>query len=113
MLALLHNPPALSIMLHVDCWPMSHVAVFDTAFFHDFSVPRPMPSTATSPTDGIIRRYGDFMAPHRWRQRKRAAAFLGPPARRFELARLCCICGASAGDCPRPAGGNVDGPDTA
>jgi len=80
-LAPLHNPPALTgIEVARKLLPdVPHVAVFDTAFFHD------MPTAAsTYAIDSAlaqrwqIRRYGFHGTSHRYVS-ERAAAFLGRP----------------------------------
>ncbi|HCA53656.1 MAG TPA: acetate kinase, partial [Mycobacterium sp.] len=80
-LAPLHNPPAvLGIEVALRVLPdLPHVAVFDTAFFHDLP-----PSAATYAIDRDvaarwkIRRYGFHGTSHRFVS-EQAAAFLGSP----------------------------------
>jgi acetate kinase len=78
-LAPLHNPPAvLGIRVAVDALPdLPHVAVFDTAFFHDLP-----PAAATYAIDRDvarqwrIRRYGFHGTSHQYVS-EQAAQFLG------------------------------------
>jgi acetate kinase len=80
-LAPLHNPPALKgIEVARKLLPdVPHIAVFDTAFFHDMP-----PAAATYAIDREvaerwqIRRYGFHGTSHRYVS-ERAAAFLGRP----------------------------------
>jgi acetate kinase len=80
-LAPLHNPPAvLGIRVAREALPdLPHVAVFDTAFFHDLP-----PAAATYAIDRDvaarwhIRRYGFHGTSHEYVSRQ-AAAFLGEP----------------------------------
>lgn len=80
-LAPLHNPPALKgIEVARKLLPdVPHIAVFDTAFFHDLP-----PAAATYAIDRElaerwrIRRYGFHGTSHRYVS-ERAAAFLGRP----------------------------------
>ncbi|BBX75141.1 acetate kinase [Mycobacterium shinjukuense] len=80
-LAPLHNPPAvLGIRVARRLLPdVAHIAVFDTAFFHDLP-----PAAATYAIDRElaqtwrIRRYGFHGCSHRYVS-ERAAAFLGRP----------------------------------
>jgi acetate kinase len=81
VLAPLHNPPAVQgIEVARKMLPaVPHVAVFDTAFFHDLP-----PAAATYAIDRDlahkwrIRRYGFHGTSHRYVS-ERAAAFLGRP----------------------------------
>jgi acetate kinase len=80
-LAPLHNPPAvLGIRVALKALPdLPHVAVFDTAFFHDLP-----PAAATYAIDRDIaerwhiRRYGFHGTSHQYVS-EQAAAFLGVP----------------------------------
>jgi acetate kinase len=80
-LAPLHNPPAvLGIRVATDALPdLPHVAVFDTAFFHDLP-----PAAATYAIDRElardwhIRRYGFHGTSHQFVS-EQAADFLGRP----------------------------------
>lgn len=80
-LAPLHNPPAvLGILVAREALPgLPHIAVFDTAFFHDLP-----PAAATYAIDRDIaqqwhiRRYGFHGTSHRYVS-EQAAAFLGKP----------------------------------
>ncbi|MGP4057087.1 acetate kinase [Mycobacterium sp. 4D054] len=80
-LAPLHNPPAiLGIEVARQALPdLPHVAVFDTAFFHDLP-----PAAATYAIDADvaeswrIRRYGFHGTSHQYAS-ERAAEFLGEP----------------------------------
>ncbi len=80
-LAPLHNPPAiLGIEVARKALPdLPHVAVFDTAFFHDLP-----PAAATYAIDAdvaenwSIRRYGFHGTSHQYVS-EQAAAFLGAP----------------------------------
>lgn len=82
-LAPLHNPPAVKgIEVARKLLPgVPHIAVFDTAFFHDLP-----PAAATYAIDrGVaerwqIRRYGFHGTSHRYVS-EQAAAFLGRPLR--------------------------------
>ena len=90
-LAPLHNPPALlGIEVARKALPdLPHVAVFDTAFFHDLP-----PAAATYAIDRDIatqwhiRRYGFHGTSHQYVS-EQAAAFLGAAPERY--ARSCCI----------------------
>lgn len=81
-LAPLHNPPAiLGIEVARKALPgLPHIAVFDTAFFHDLP-----PAAATYAIDGEvaerwnIRRYGFHGTSHQYVS-EQAAEFLGVPA---------------------------------
>lgn len=80
-LAPLHNPPAiLGIEVARDALPdLPHIAVFDTAFFHDLP-----PAAASYAIDAEvahewqIRRYGFHGTSHQYVS-EQAAAFLGAP----------------------------------
>ena len=80
-LAPLHNPPAvLGIRVAREALPdLPHIAVFDTAFFHDLP-----PAAATYAIDRDIarqwhiRRYGFHGTSHQYVS-EQAAAFLGAP----------------------------------
>jgi acetate kinase len=98
MLAPLHNPPALQgIEVARAMLPkMPHVAVFDTAFFHN------LPAAATTyaidrelAQKWHIRRYGFHGTSHRYVS-ERAAAFLGRPTEELNQIVLHLGNGASA-----------------
>jgi acetate kinase len=80
-LAPLHNPPAvLGIRVALEALPdLPHIAVFDTAFFHDLP-----PAAATYAIDRDIaqqwhiRRYGFHGTSHQYVSQQ-AAAYLGEP----------------------------------
>jgi acetate kinase len=80
-LAPLHNPPAvLGIRVALEAMPdLPHIAVFDTAFFHDLP-----PAAATYAIDRDIaqqwhiRRYGFHGTSHRYVS-EQAAAYVGEP----------------------------------
>jgi acetate kinase len=98
VLAPLHNPPAVEgIEVARKLLPdIPHVAVFDTAFFHDLP-----PAAATYAIDrGLaeqwqIRRYGFHGTSHRYVSGQ-AAAFLGRPANSLNQIVLHLGNGASA-----------------
>jgi acetate kinase len=97
-LAPLHNPPAiLGIQVARKALPdLPHVAVFDTAFFHDLP-----PAAATYAIDRDlaeqwrIRRYGFHGTSHEYVSQQ-AAAFLGVPLARLSQIVLHLGNGASA-----------------
>jgi acetate kinase len=97
-LAPLHNPPAVKgIEMARKLLPdVPHVAVFDTAFFHDLP-----PAAATYAIDREladrwqIRRYGFHGTSHRYVS-ERAAAFLGTPLSNLKQIVLHLGNGASA-----------------
>jgi acetate kinase len=97
-LAPLHNPPAvLGIRVALKALPdLPHVAVFDTAFFHDLP-----PAAATYAIDREIaeqwhiRRYGFHGTSHQYVS-EQAAAFLGVPLARLRQMVLHLGNGASA-----------------
>ncbi len=105
-LAPLHNPPALSgIEVARRLLPgVPHIAVFDTAFFHDLP-----PEAATYAIDRDvsacwkIRRYGFHGTSHRYVS-ERAAEFLGRPSPEVNqiVLHLGNGCSASALDGGRP-----------
>jgi acetate kinase len=98
MLAPLHNPPALQgIEVARRMLPaVPHVAVFDTAFFHNLPA-----AAATYAIDGElakkwhIRRYGFHGTSHRYVS-EQAAAFLGRPWEKLNQIVLHLGNGASA-----------------
>ena len=113
-LAPLHNPPAvLGIEVARKALPdLPHVAVFDTAFFHDLP-----PAAATYAIDRDIaerwhiRRYGFHGTSHQYVS-EQAAAFLDGPLDRAEPDRA--APGqrrVGIGDRRRPPGGHLDGLD--
>ena len=113
-LAPLHNPPAvLGIEVARKALPdLPHVAVFDTAFFHDLP-----PAAATYAIDRDIaerwhiRRYGFHGTSHQYVS-EQAAAFLDVPLASAEPDRA--APGqrrVGVGDRRRHARGHVDGPD--
>ena len=97
-LAPLHNPPAvLGIQVARKALPdLPHVAVFDTAFFHDLP-----PAAATYAIDRDIaerwhiRRYGFHGTSHQYVS-EQAAAFLGMPLAKLSQIVLHLGNGASA-----------------
>jgi acetate kinase len=97
-LAPLHNPPAvLGIRVALKALPdLPHVAVFDTAFFHDLP-----PAAATYAIDRDIaerwhiRRYGFHGTSHQYVS-EQAAAFLGLPLAKLSQMVLHLGNGASA-----------------
>jgi acetate kinase len=97
-LAPLHNPPAvLGIRVARKALPdLPHVAVFDTAFFHDLP-----PAAATYAIDRDIaerwhiRRYGFHGTSHQYVS-EQAAAFLGAPLAKLSQIVLHLGNGASA-----------------
>ncbi len=98
LLAPLHNPPAvLGIKVALKALPkLPHVAVFDTAFFHDLP-----PAAATYAIDRDIaerwhiRRYGFHGTSHRYVS-EQSAAFLDTPVARLNQIVLHLGNGASA-----------------
>jgi acetate kinase len=98
MLAPLHNPPAIQgIEIARKMLPdVPHVAVFDTAFFHDLPA-----AAATYAIDRElaerwrIRRYGFHGTSHRYVS-EQAAAFLGQPREKLNQIVLHLGNGASA-----------------
>ena len=113
-LAPLHNPPAvLGIEVARKVLPdLPHVAVFDTAFFHDLP-----PAAATYAIDRDIaerwqiRRYGFHGTSHQYVS-EQAAAFLDAPLASAESDRA--APGqrrVGVGDRRRPSRRHVDGPD--
>ena len=115
-LAPLHNPPGvLGIQVARNVLPdLPHVAVFDTAFFHD--LPQ---AAATYAIDREVserwdvRRYGFHGTSHRYVS-EQAAVFLGQQLESLSQIVLHLGNGASAAAIlgGRP-GGHVDGPDAA
>lgn len=106
VLAPLHNPPAiLGIEVARKLMPdIAHIAVFDTAFFHDL----PAAAATYAIDQGLaqqwqIRRYGFHGASHRYVS-EQAAAFLGRPLNSLNQIVLHLGNGASAaaiaGGCP-------------
>ena len=105
-LAPLHNPPAvLGIRVAREALPdLPHIAVFDTAFFHDLP-----PAAATYAIDRDIaqqwhiRRYGFHGTSHQYVS-EQAAAYLGEPLESLNQIVLHLGNGASAsaiaGVCP-------------
>ena len=115
-LAPLHNPPAvLGIQVARKVLPdLPHIAVFDTAFFHDLP-----PAAATYAIDREIarqwhiRRYGFHGTSHQYVS-EQAAAFLDAPLESLNQIVLHLGNGASASAIARrSARRHVDGPDSA
>ncbi len=115
MLAPLHNPPALQgIEVARTMLPaVPHVAVFDTAFFHDLPA-----AAATYAIDRElaekwhIRRYGFHGTSHRYVS-EQAAAFLGRPCDELNQIVLHLGNGASASAIAGGrAGRHLDGTDS-
>ena len=113
-LAPLHNPPGvLGIEVARSVLPdLPHVAVFDTAFFHDLP-----PAASTYAIDRELgerwdmRRYGFHGTSHQYIS-EQAAIFLGTAARVAESDRAASRQrGVGGRDRRRPAGGHIDGPD--
>ncbi len=113
-LAPLHNPPAvLGIRVAREALPdLPHIAVFDTAFFHDLP-----PSAATYAIDRDIaaqwhiRRYGFHGTSHQYVSEQAAAYLDTPPAKLSQIVLHLGQRRLGVGDRRGPADRHVDGAD--